>query len=551
MKKIILTLAILSALVCLLAFSVSAEVTTYTDAPQRTKYTVSTDDVVVFKDGFTCPSGYIFKDQQTIPAGGYNRPATFPSCVDFEYINGKTEKVYTVEDIVAFDIPQGITFVGLYAFKDNTHIKRVSFPDSVTSLGNAIFQNATGLEECIFEHGEDSDLKTFPGYMFAACPNLKAFSMPDSITETKEVAHFAGCTNLGAVYLSKNLQTLTSGVQNSATFNGCNNMYFVNEPFTTSDTAPDKPTVYYFPKKLGSLPNECIFRYCNSLNDVLVFGEGVTSVPQDCTFQNNTKNTVIFLGDMTNVNSKYWGTTTVIFANKADKSTSDVATLVTSQKVIFCNADGNTEHFAEKTVDEEAKCEVNAGKVTYCFCGARISKEEISGTALSHDYDYVNGNATLVAVIYKDLSMDGTKTVTCGICGVDNNTIKADKVFNYLGYSKDGKGGFCMGYLINQEALKDYESKNGSVVYGFIASANNDTPLDASGNKEENVVQTVLTDSGYTAIDFILTAENWEDEAVASAKITLNMYVIVNNAVQYITQNGYSTTAEAYKYSEI
>ena len=34
-------------------------------------------------------------------------------------------------------------------------------------------------------------------------------------------------------------------------------------------------------------------------------------------------------------------------------------------------------------------------------------------------------------------------------------------------------------------------------------------------------------------------------------KITLNMYVIVNNAVKYVTANGYSDTAETYKYSDI
>jgi hypothetical protein len=84
MKKKLLFITLMIALfICLFVLSASAIVTTYDDAPVRTKYQVSTNDVIEFYDGFICPTGYVFKDQSTVPAGSYNNPATLPGSLDF------------------------------------------------------------------------------------------------------------------------------------------------------------------------------------------------------------------------------------------------------------------------------------------------------------------------------------------------------------------------------------------------------------------------------------------------------------------------------------
>ena len=245
-----------------------------------------------------------------------------------------------------------------------------------------------------------------------------------------------------------------------------------------------------------------------------------------------------------------WNVSKIYFCNENDKSSADFS-IGKGYSYSFCNAEGNTDHLAEETVYEEAKCEVDAGKYTYCFCGEVISKETIEGTALSHDYDYVNGNGQLISLNYTDISKDGTKTVKCGLCGKEDNTIFAKRLFNYLGYSSNDKGDMCVGYDINLDEVKEYETMYGKLDYGFVASANNDTPLDENGNEETNAVKVNLNDNKYTRVDFALFSDNWEDEKVASAKITLNMYVIVNNTVKYITANGLSDTAEAKTHSEI
>ncbi|MBR2025011.1 MAG: leucine-rich repeat domain-containing protein, partial [Clostridia bacterium] len=276
-NKIFLILTMILMLSCLFVISASAEVTTYTDAPAKTNITVSTDDAVVFDDGFSCPSAYIFKDQTNIPDGNHGTPG-LAHVLDFKFINEKTGKTYGIDNIVELNIPEGIVTIGRFVAYNRKSLIKVTIPYSTTSIGGVGFQNCSNLEECVFRKGGNPALTQLNDYMFSNCTNLKAFSMPDSVTKLAGQTQFSYCTNLTAVYLSKNLTTIECGGQQNATFDGCEKLYFVNNPFTTSDTAEPKPTIYYFPKNLSTMSNQCIFRSCKSLNDVLVFGEGTTTI---------------------------------------------------------------------------------------------------------------------------------------------------------------------------------------------------------------------------------------------------------------------------------
>ena len=545
MKKIFLLLSMILVLSCVFVISASAAVTTYDDAPTKTNIIVSTDDIVVFDDGFSCPSAYVTKDDTHL--------AGWLGFFDFSYINSKTGKSYTNANVIEYDIPQGIETTNAYAMTKCPALRKVSIPDSVTSIGGCMFERTETLEECVFEHNENSALKEIPTWMFGYCKSLKAISFPDCIEKITGNTQFAECNEMTAIYLPKNLKSTEGGSQTGATFGMLKKAYFVNEPFTY-DNIPAKPTIYYFPQNYASMAGET-FDSCKNLNDILVFTASNISIDQYAfeavrTDNSNQKPTIVFLGDVTSIDTKGWTVNAIYCANKNDVDATSVGLKNNSSTIYYCNAEGNANHLAEKTVTEPAKCELNAGEYTYCFCGHEISKVPVEGTALEHNLDYINGGATLVSVTYADLSKDGTKVVKCSLCQADKE-LSANKVFDYKGYSKNDKGGFCMGYLVNQEALKDYESKNGKVNYGFVASANNNAPLNADGTAKENVVKADLTSSGYTSVDFILTAEDWTKESVAAAKISLNMYVIVNNTVKYITANGYSDTAEAYTYSEI
>ena len=431
-------------------------------------------------------------------------------------------------------------------------VQELYFGDDITTMSHNTFSGASKLWKVEFAGVTEGF--NFKSYTFDDCTSLKAFSIPEGVTVLPS-RMFKSCTNLKAVYIPSTVTKIDAGSQDHSTFANCKNLYFVDKPFTfTGDNdIPAKPDVYYFPANLETINGET-FKKCESLNKTLVFGEKLTAVKNAWAFEaginNPTLENIVFLGNVTELQTGSWKLTgKIYFCNKSDLSSSDV-TVAGGKSVVFCNAEGNTTHLAEKTVDIPAQCEIDAGKVTYCFCGYEISKVAQEGTALEHNLDYISGGATLVSVTYADLSKDGTRVVKCSLCNTDKEA-KADKVFDYKGYSKNDKGGFCMGYIVNQNALKDYEAKNGKVNYGFVASANNNAPLNADGTAKENVVKADLTGTSYTAVDFILTSDNWEAEAPANAKISMNLYVMVNNAVKYVTANGYSDTAEAYKYSDI
>ncbi len=432
-------------------------------------------------------------------------------------------------------------------------VQELYFGDDITQMSFNTFSGAKKLWKVEFAGVAEGF--NFKSYTFDDCTALKAFSIPEGVTELPS-RMFKNCTGLTAVYLPSTLTKINSGDNDHSTFKNCTSMYFVNEPFTynTVNDVPSEPAIYYFPASLTTISGETFDGA--RVNDVVVFGAALTAIENSYTFdgaksQSGTP-TVVFLGDTTKISCSSWNVSAIYFANKNDKDAASAG--VSGNKTIYyCNAEGNSQHLTEKTVNVPAKCEVNAATITYCFCGYEIAKTEQEGTALAHDYDYINGEkAVLIAIVYSDYSKDGTKTVKCGVCGKENSEIVANALFTYKGYSKNDKGGFCIGYTIDQVALVEYETLNETtVVYGFAAAVNNVNPLNANGEVADNSIKAELTKSKYTAADFVLTAKDWTAENVASAKLSINMYVIVNNAVKYITANGYSDTAEAKTYSEI
>ena len=559
-KKLLIMLAVVSMLVCIFAISVSAKtvttvdgkevtVTTYDDAPTRTNITVSTDDVVVFDDGFACPSAYVFKDNKTNMWNG-NGNGAVSDALDFSYVNGKREKTYTLANIVEFDFPEGVTHLGGRAFQGITTIKRVSIPKTVTSAGVALFQNATGLVECVFEHGENDNFTKFPQYIFFGCKSLTSFSMPDCVTEIYEIAHFSGCSSLGAVHLSKNLVTWNSGGGGSrtATFDDCYDMYFVNEAFTP-DNVPSKPEVYYFPANLansdatGDFTKQSTMRDCQNLNNVLVFGTGITSFTNEYLFQGGVKNTVVFLGDMQTLKTgNYWGTTTFYFANPADKSVDDleyslIPNYSGAKTLIFCNAEGNTEHIYKVEANTLPTCTEDGVEGFKCFCGV-ASADATVVPKLGHEENellnkyFASVNGTL------DYYSDMITEHSCTRCdAIIEGTEKGTALFTKKGYSYSENDATTFSYTIyvNQDAIKAY---NEALLYGIVVSANaNGAPISyvdgaLTHDNKTIIVEFQSTDVAYSIITAKLTG------VTATTELHLSAYCVDNGAVSYL---GHST----------
>ena len=579
-KKLFLMLSIVAVLSCLFVISASAAVTTYDDAPERTKYQMKDDEIIEFYDGFTCPVYYVFNDVTFVDRCYQSSGDSFSSHMNFTYINGKRaaetgnpDFAYTFADVKGFDIPSGITSVKIYAGRSLTTLKWITFPSTITSLDNAIFQGATGLEECVMKFDENNPMTKFPTYMFYGCTNLKAFSMPDCFTEISNGVNFYHCTNMKALYLSKNLTYwYTSGGGSGATFDGCNNMYLVNEPFGKGEI-PEKPTVYYWPKNLTSTDNSADFskqstmRDCYKMNSVLVFGANVTSMSNEYFFQGGPTNTVVFLGDMTKLSTgRYWGTTTFYFANPNDKSVDDLAYSCANnvtKTLYFCNAEGNTTHLKEKTEATLATCTQAGGLYDICFCGkAFAGVENPDAPALGHDkegaavticYPTVNG--------VTDFFANAIHSYTCQRegCGdkIDEEK-QGSALFTEKGYSKaeyQGGDSFTYGIKLNKDAEDEYVANGNVISYGFIIGA---IPEGANGNimnadGTTNLEKYILTDFAtieYTTCSiYNVRMYGLTDEHKAQS-VYCNAYVIANSEVYYLGE-AVTKEAVAISYSEI
>ena len=544
-KKFLLTFAIVTVLFCFFAVGASA-VQIYDDfdvtALKNIEYRA--DDIIVFDDGFSCPSVYVFKDKNTIGKGQWSAPDGLKNALDFTYINSKVApKEYGFDDIDSIDIPQGVISMGQYACNSLSTIRAISLPDTLVSFGGTCFQNATGLEYCIMEHGEDSTLTTLPGTMFSGS-GLKAFSMPDCITILDKGNEFGNCKSLTALYLSKNLTAIIGTSGKTSSFDGCEKMYFVNEPFvaTSESQTPAKPSVYYFPSNLATLGKSDIgvFRSCRSINDVLVFGEKLTAITNRVTFQNSPANTIVFLGDMTDIvayETYNWGTKNLIFANPLDKSASDLNTLALKSgttTAYFCYGE-NAKHIKELTTTKEATCTLPAMTADFCFCGKPVPNTETTvGNALGHSHTIYLG------IVYENYMAQGHKEYKCDRCGDVNTDEKAPKLFVCLGYSAPTYGnnvGITIGYTVNSKAVTEYETLTGSTIkYGVFAVAKeklgeNDI-FDENGTVANGVINAEITNYDFAV--FNIKVVGFTDEQ-KSAKLAMGAYVAVTdeNGTEY------------------
>ena len=457
-------LALALMLSCLFVVSISAEVVTYKDAPARNNIEVNSKDLIVFDDGFTTLSAYVVKDDKTF---GWKQNA-----YDFGFINGKTGKSYGYDNIVELDIPQGVTSISTSAFASNKVIKRVSFPDSVTSIGGTVFEYSSSLEEFTFEHNANSELTTIPNWMFAQCTSLKAISFPDCVTKFTGVAQLGGCKNLTAIYLPAKLVSTEGGQNANGTFGQLPKAYFVNEPFTY-DNIPEKPDVYYFPAGYYTATGEA-FDSCGNLNKVLVFRADNASFTGAYMFEksvcdsNGTKPTIVFTGNVAAVSVDSWNVKAIYFANEndIDATSACVSDSVQNAKTIYyCHAAGNTQHLVEKAISTGATCESPKMTANYCFCGTIVGTPVTEGEALGHRYEGA------ITYEFTSLVVGGKKCTAClNGCGTfEEETLKP--IFDDYGYSVttfSDKKALVNGYNVETSLLAIYENQNGvKVNFGF------------------------------------------------------------------------------------
>ena len=181
-------------------------------------------------------------------------------------VNGDTLVGY-YGDGGAVTIPDGITTIGLGAFRNCAGLTSVTIPNSVTAIGINAFSGCTGLTSVTIPNS----VTGIQNYAFSGCTGLTSVTIPNSVTSTG-TGVFSDCTGLTSVTVSNSITCI-----NNALFKGCTSL--------TSVTIPNSVTT------IGG----SAFQNCTGLTSVTI-PEGVTKIDGSA-FQNCTGLTSVTISD--------------------------------------------------------------------------------------------------------------------------------------------------------------------------------------------------------------------------------------------------------------
>ena len=102
-------------------------------------------------------------------------------------------------NLTSITIPDSVTNVGIYAFSYCIGLTSIIIPDSVTSIDAGAFSNCTGLTTITIP----DSVTSIESYAFRDCIHLTSITIPDSVTSIGMYA-FDGCTELIGIWVDEN-----------------------------------------------------------------------------------------------------------------------------------------------------------------------------------------------------------------------------------------------------------------------------------------------------------------------------------------------------------
>ena len=134
-----------------------------------------------------------------------NRTLTIESnegCVDWHTTSGVNKA-----NIQTVTISDGVTSIGVNAFKDCTLLTSVEIPDGVESIGNGAFEDCSSLTSIKIP----SSVTSIEDRTFFNCTRLTQVEIPNSVTSIKDSA-FSGCSSLTSVEIPSSVTSIGVGV---------------------------------------------------------------------------------------------------------------------------------------------------------------------------------------------------------------------------------------------------------------------------------------------------------------------------------------------------
>ncbi len=426
-------------------------------------------------------------------------------------------------------LPSTLTNVGTRAFYQAKLVKSITLPENLVTLGGEAFREITSLEYFDFNGFE---METIGDYFFWKNSSLRAVSLPEGL-KSFGTRPFENCTKLEILYLPDGLTQLTY-------FQGLKKLYFVNDPFSIDwydgifdsenwgGQKPQKPEIYYMPSSLTTLGAD--LHSCLNINNVVVFPEGVTEIPEQYTFFSIADRNFVFLGNVTLFNTNSTGLSNYYFIN--DSVTDEGLTGSRQDKYqLYFHSEGV--HFCEKTETvTEATCVTNELATKICFCGEEMGEFELEGTSLGHSH------TVYIGIVYENYFANGYYGTQCERCDDVKGEGVVAPIFEWVGYSCTeaaigGSYSITQGYNVDRDALDAYVAQQGEgFSFGVVAAVN---------KTDGEVAPDLNTEYAFEFKNLIHDAFDIKVTGLTSGNLTTNIVLcayVVDNGKAFYLDNG-------------
>lgn len=217
-------------------------------------------------------------------------------------------------------IPEGVEEIGIRAFMDCTLLEQVSLPSTLTCISEMLFHGCTSMKTAYIHDGATSIDKA----AFMNCSNLGSVYVPSSVKVIGEHA-FAHCRNLEQIELDEGLEEI-----HEFAFTDCRNLNHII--FPESLLLIKGNAFEQVPLKEVTIPAATnvktnAFIHCYQLENViinsnsveayafngayitnLIYGEGVTNIPDRMHIGDNYLQTITFPSTLRNIgNIAFYG----------------------------------------------------------------------------------------------------------------------------------------------------------------------------------------------------------------------------------------------------
>lgn len=191
--------------------------------------------------------------------------------------------------LLSVKLPNSLTYVGNYAFRENRSLRDITLPENVSYLGSYAFDYCTNLRSIVIP----DKVNEIGEWTFYRCSNLKTVSVGKSVTAIGRYA-FGYCGSLTSVSFPVSLKKIESQA-----FQYCSSLAEVRIPSSVNSIADN------------------VFLDCNNLNDVYVYVIEPQSIGQS-TFTETVRTTATLHTPSTSHMLYYYNTQWSQFQNRAD-----------------------------------------------------------------------------------------------------------------------------------------------------------------------------------------------------------------------------------------